>query len=500
MTIRTRLALWYSGLLALLIISFGVAVITISRLTLLQTLDSILAGQAQNLASIIDTAPLEASSTVFTYRDEQAFRSPGILIQIWRTHENGSPIDPVLERHSGLADDANTPLDASLFNKNAISFNSTVISGVPERVVALPIYTDEGLPIGLIQIATPLHAITNANDQILLITVISAMFVIAVSIGLGMWLSKHLLKPVEAVKEAATQISKTQDLSTRMQLSGVQDELGELGAVFNHMMERLEHLFKVQQEFIGDVSHELRTPLTSIIGNVELINKYGFDKESMEAIQREAERMSRMVNDLLLLSRADIGAIQMDMYPMDLDKIVLEAYEEALSMAKSRQLHIMLKKIETIKILGNPDRMRQLLRNLMSNAIKFTKDEGKISISVYTQGEKAFVDVQDTGIGISEDDKKRIFDRFFQANKARDRQDELDGPGLGLSIVRWIVDAHGGTIEVESKLGEGTRFRLELPLSAKGSDNDGVNGDDGDDDTRPNPKKKLIVTKRDAQK
>jgi hypothetical protein len=157
MTIRTRLALWYSGLLALLIISFGVAVITISRLTLLQTLDSILAGQAQNLASIIDTAPLEASSTVFTYRDEQAFRSPGILIQIWRTHENGSPIDPVLERHSGLADDVNTPLDASLFNKNAISFNSTVISGVPERVVALPIYTEEGLPIGLIQIATPLR-------------------------------------------------------------------------------------------------------------------------------------------------------------------------------------------------------------------------------------------------------------------------------------------------------------------------------------------------------
>jgi two-component system, OmpR family, sensor kinase len=468
MTIRTRLALWYSGLLTFLIISFGIAVITVSRVTLLQTVDQVLVAAAQNIASIIELVPQETSASLaIVLHDEQALRSPGISIQIWRTHENGEPITPVLERYSGVIAEDSSPLDTTLFNTQELSFNSTVINDVPERVIALPFHTSDGLPLGQIQIATPLHAITNANDQLLLITMISAAIVIAVSVGLGLWLSGHLLKPIEAIKEAAASISKGRDLSTRLEWSGAKDELGELSEVFNHMMERLEHLFSVQQRFIGDVSHELRTPLTSIIGNVEIMERYGMDKDSLDAVQREANRMARMVNDLLMLARADFGELQVDLYPMDLDRIVLDVYEQALELAKKRQLHVHLEGIEAVRIHGNSDRVRQLLLNLISNAIKFTKDGGRISLSVYPEGENAIVEVRDTGIGISEADKKRIFDRFFQADAARVHQDEHDGAGLGLSIARWIADVHGGAIDVESKLGEGTLFRLCLPIKGK---------------------------------
>lgn len=461
MTIRKRLALWYSGLFTLLILIFSITVITVSRVSLLQTVDHLLAGTAQNIARLIHTVPYDVAEL-----EKETFRSPGIAIQIWRTHENGHAIEPILETWAGVSSDT-APLDSSLVIVHQMSFNSTVINGVPERVVSLPFHSSDGAPLGVIQVATPLHAIVNANDQLLLITAISAAAVITVSIGLGMWLSQHLLKPIEAIKEAAASISKAQDLSTRLEWSGAKDELGELSEVFNHMMERLEHLFSVQQRFIGDVSHELRTPLTSIIGNVEIMERYGVDKDSLDAVQREAARMSRMVNDLLLLTRADFGEMQVDIYPIDLDRIALEVFEQTLPLAQKRELSLKLERIEALRIHGNADRIRQLLHNLLSNALKFTKGGGKISLSVYGKGENAIIEVRDTGIGISEADKKRIFDRFFQADFARVHQDENDGAGLGLSIVRWIIDVHGGSVEVDSQLGEGTIFRVVLPIHGK---------------------------------
>lgn len=461
MTIRKRLALWYSGLLTLLILIFSITVITVSRVSLLQTVDHLLAGTAQNIAQLVHTLPFDPSEL-----EQEIFRSPGISIQVWRTHENGTVIDPVLETWAGISSD-NKPLDSSLFHVHQMSFNSAVINDVPERIVSLPFHTSEGLPLGVIQVATPLHAIVNANDQLLLITAISACVVIAVSVILGMWLSQHLLKPIEAIKEAAASISKARDLSTRLEWSGAKDELGELSEVFNHMMERLEQLFSVQQRFIADVSHELRTPLTSIIGNVEIMERYGVDKDSLDAVQREAARMSRMVNDLLLLTRADFGEMQVDIYPIDLDRIALDVFEQTLPLAQKRELSITLERVEPLRIHGNADRVRQLLHNLLSNALKFTKGGGKISLSVFAKGENAIIEVRDTGIGISDADKQRIFDRFFQADFARVHRDENDGAGLGLSIVRWIIDVHGGSIEVDSKLGEGTVFRVLLPIHGK---------------------------------
>jgi signal transduction histidine kinase len=468
MTIRTRLALWYSGLLTLIIVIFSISVITVSRVTLLQTVDQVLATAAQTVISIIDPVPVAefgpADTVEIFFRSQDIFHAPGISVQVWRTRNNGELIEPLLEHASADMSGFEHALDPSFLTTHSVHFNSTTISDVPGRVITQPFFTESGELLGVVQIATPLRAIVDANDQLLIITLISAIICILVSIWLGRWLSSYLLRPIATITHAAASVSTTQDLSTRLEWQGANDELGELTRVYNHMMARLEKLFSVQQRFISDVSHELRTPLTTIIGNTELMDRYGMDKESLEAIQREAERMSRMVNDLLLLTRADSGEMTIDLYPVDLDGIVLEVYEQSLGLAKGRNLQILLDRLEPVRMEGNTDRLRQLLLNLISNAIKFTEDGGRIKLSAYPDGNHAVLEVEDTGIGISKADQERIFDRFFQADAARARRDDLYGAGLGLSIARWIVDIHGGTISIQSEPEKGSRFTIRMPI------------------------------------
>lgn len=456
----------------LVIIIFGVAVITVSRVTLLQTVDRILRETVADIQRSMDPQPIaeleEMDEFEIIFRSDDFFHAPGFSVQVWRTFQNETLLDdPVLVRSSNDVAIMTEPLDPNYLASTEIRFNSIVVNSVAERVITAPFLSRDGEMIGVIQVGTPLRAVADANDQILVITLISAMICIVVSIGLGMWLSKHLLKPIEGIKEAAGSIANTSDLSTRLKWDGPDDELGELTKVFNHMMERLENLFEVQQQFIGDISHELRTPLTSILGHLEIIDKYGVDADSIDALHRETERMSRMVNDLLLLTRADVGEMQIDLYRIDLDAIALEVYEQGLTLAKDRDLKILIDKLEPVTMTGNSDRLRQLLSNLLTNAIKFTPDGGSVSLSIFSEKNNAIIEVSDTGIGINETDLTRIFDRFFQADSARVHRHEFDGAGLGLSIARWIVDIHQGKIEVNSEVGEGTQFRVILPMNIK---------------------------------
>lgn len=458
--------MWYSGLLMVVIIIFGLVVITVSRVTLLQTVDQVLRTATMTVHDNIEPQPVDESNTdeplELVYRSEELFSAPGVSVQVWQTHHNGTRLDePLLHRSSSDIVSMPRPLDPNYITSDSPILNSIVVNGIPERVMTQPLSDDDGNLIGVIQVATPLTAIANANDQLLAITLITATICIFISIGLGLWLSKHLLKPIDAIKKAAENVANADDLTNRIQWNGPNDELGELSNVFNHMMGRLEHLFTVQQEFIGDVSHELRTPLTSIIGHLEIMDRYGVDKDSLDALHREANRMSRMVNDLLLLTRADSGELKIDLYPVELDHIALEVFEQSMKLAKDHKLNI--GRIESVQINGNVDRIRQLLLNLVSNAIKFTHNGGEITLSVYPEGQDAVIEVTDNGIGISKADKDRIFDRFFQADSARVRHDESDGAGLGLSIVRWIVDIHKGTIDVDSTIGKGTTFKVCLP-------------------------------------
>lgn len=467
MKFRTKLVLWYSGLLAILIFVFGISAYSIMDRTLIGAVDR----------SLTDTAKLVTSSTrvrlvgtfgppverVFSLPVLDLFRASGVEVQVWSVDQD----EPKLENASINIKGYDQPLNPETLGTREFIYTNVVINGRPMRVLTSPMFLQDKL-VANVQTVAVLDTVNDARENMLYIFGAGGVMAVVASVMIGMWLSRRALKPINNITAAAASIAKTDDLSTRLTWNGPADELGRLVSVFNAMMERLQDLFSVQQRFVADVSHELRTPLTSIRGNLDLIRRYGMDDMSLEAIESETDRMSRMVNDLLLLARADYGGLTLDLEPLDLDTVVMEAHRQALVLVKDRDLTVALAHLEPLRIEGNSDRMKQLLLNLLSNAIKFTPDGGRISLSLFRQGQQAVIEVADTGVGISEDDLKHIFDRFFQADESRSR-DGVQSAGLGLAIVKWIVDAHGGTVDVESTLGKGATFWVKIPLLLDGN-------------------------------
>jgi signal transduction histidine kinase len=386
------------------------------------------------------------------------FRASGVEVQVWSIDQG----EPVLENWSPNIRDYDQPLNPNTLGTSEFVYTNVIVNERPMRVLTSPMFLN-GQLVANVQAVAVLDTVNNARDSMLFVMSIGGLMAIVASVMIGMWLSRRALKPINNITAAAASISKTDDLSTRLTWHGPTDELGRLVSVFNGMMERLQDLFSVQQRFVADVSHELRTPLTAIRGNLDLIKRYGMDDMSFEAIESETDRMSRMVNDLLLLARADYGGLTLDLEPLDVDTVMMEAHRQAQVLVKDRDLTVSLAHLEPLRIAGNMDRMKQLLLNLLSNAIKFTPDGGRINLSLYRQDQQAVIEIADTGTGISEDDLKHIFDRFFQADESRNR-DGVQSAGLGLAIVKWIVEAHDGTIGVESQVGQGTTFWVKIPL------------------------------------
>ena len=221
---------------------------------------------------------------------------------------------------------------------------------------------------------------------------------------------------------------------------------------------------QTQQRLLADVSHELRTPLTAIRGNVDLMRRMGdADPESLEIIQEEIERMTRLVGDLLLLARADAGGLPLEKKKVELDNLLFEVYRQVRLLETA--VEVKVTEVDQVCMLGDVDRLKQLLLNLISNAIKYTPDGGRVDVSLSKKNGWAYINIADTGMGIPAEDLPYIFDRFYRVDKARARgQSGKGGAGLGLAIAKWIAQAHGGNIDVTSKVGEGTTFTIILPI------------------------------------
>jgi signal transduction histidine kinase len=281
------------------------------------------------------------------------------------------------------------------------------------------------------------------------------------------WLSANrALRPLDTITETAARISRADDLSRRIPLEGLpHDEVGRLAQAFNDTLERLERLFNAQRRFLADVSHELRTPLTTIRGNVDLLRRMGgADTDSLDAIQTEAERMSRLVYDLLLLAQSDAGTLPLAREPVELDTLLLEVFRESQVLAGGVQLGI--GEIDQAVVLGDRDRLKQLLLNLVSNALKFTPEGGRVTLNLTRPApDWARLVVADTGAGIPLDELPHIFERFYRVDKARARSQ--GGAGLGLAIAQRIAHVHGGRIEAASDgaTGRGSTFSVWLPLA-----------------------------------
>lgn len=214
--------------------------------------------------------------------------------------------------------------------------------------------------------------------------------------------------------------------------------------------------------FLADVSHELRTPLTVIKGNVGLVRKFGVDEESLSSIEAEVDRLTRMVGDLLLLAQAEAGSVPFDKVVVELDTILFEVFQQMRVLAGER-VRLQLVDIDQIQVLGDRDRLKQVLLNLMANAIQYTPAGGLVQLALARVENQARISVSDTGPGIPPEDLPHIFERFYRGEKSRTRN-KSGGFGLGLSIAYWIVRSHGGSIQVESQEGKGTTFHVLMPI------------------------------------
>jgi signal transduction histidine kinase len=337
------------------------------------------------------------------------------------------------------------------------------------RVLTQPIITSDQKVLGHLQVGARLNNIDLVKSLLLLTLATVGTFSVVLSAGVVTLTVGRALRPIEAVTNAALQITRADDLSRRVPLTGPStDEVGRLVTAFNSTLERIEKLFNSQRRFLADVSHELRTPLTAIRGNVDLMRRMKdlpADQESLDAIQSEAERMSRLVGDLLMLAQAESGNLPIARNDVELDTLLLDVYQQGRVLAGTR-VTLNLGEEDQALAYGDRDKLKQVLLNLVSNAIKYTPAGGHVTMGLARVNGWARFTVADTGVGIPPEDLPHVFDRFYRVDKSRTRAAGTpSGSGLGLSIAKWIAQAHGGRLEVSSQLGKGSVFSLWLPLA-----------------------------------
>ena len=269
------------------------------------------------------------------------------------------------------------------------------------------------------------------------------------------------LEPLEAIAGTAEHIASTGDIGVSVSRRGT-SEIAALGQAFDRMVERLRHLLQTQRQLLADTSHELRNPLTVIRTDLDLLGR-DLDPETRQEVaaeaQEEAARMSRLVSDILFLAREEIAA-RGPLEFVRLDDLVTDVVERLRQVAPEHE--IVLAGLDAVGVLGEPDRLRQMVANLVENAARYTPAGGRVTVSVKAAGtDWALVEIADNGIGIPAEHLPRIFDRFYRVDPARGRA--TGGTGLGLSIVKLVAESHGGSVSVESTPGQGSRFTVRLP-------------------------------------
>ena len=287
-----------------------------------------------------------------------------------------------------------------------------------------------------------------------------AAFLLTISVTL--WVLSRGLAPLRRVAETAEDIVSSGDVSKRVEGGTGDDEVGRIAASFNEVVSAIESTLVAQRRLLADTSHELRNPLTVVRTNVDMLGK-PLDEQTRREVadetEREIQRLIALVEDLSLLSRAE-GTRPVRMEPVRLDRLAREAVERLRVLAGTRTLEVEEHEPPAV-VLGDEDRLRQVLVNLVSNAIRYTAADGHIVVAVERRGDKGVVAVRDSGIGISAEHLPHVFERFYRADAARGRG--TGGSGLGLAIVKAIVEAHHGQVEAESEPGKGSVFTVSIP-------------------------------------
>jgi two-component system OmpR family sensor kinase len=335
--------------------------------------------------------------------------------------------------------------------------------------IITPVFRD-GQLLGYLVIGSPSDLLSQQH-RLALSLVLGSLGMLVVAFLGGLWLADRAMRPVAAIARAARTISET-DLGRRLNLPG-RDELTDLAATIDAMLARLESAFERQRRFVADASHELRTPLTII--NLEAGRALSTPRRAEEyqralgVVDAEAARMTRLVNDLLTLARMDSGQAALQLDELDLSDVALEAVERMEPLAREKRITLHTDDLPEVAVRGDRQYLLQMLSNLLENGIKYCSAGQSIRVRTSVDGRRGLLSVADDGPGIQAEHLPALFERFYRADAARthseDEASPSSGSGLGLSIVAWIVHAHGGTIAVKSDVGKGTTFDVTLPLS-----------------------------------
>lgn len=453
MSLRLRLTLLYSTLMGGILLVISAAVIIVVTALLFNDVDNALDAAQEVIlrqTKVNELGKIEANLTPTDI-------SPSVAMQVWG-------LDGELQTSFRTPEPfADKPFDAEMLDTDAPVYTNQREVGIHMRVLTVPLQ-QRGHLIAILQVAASLEVMdaarSNLTDVLAIIWVVTVLFS-----GIVVWFTLgQTLKPLGAITETVEQINRADDLSRRIPYQGPEDdEIGNLVGSFNQTLERLEALFTSQQRLLADVSHELRTPLTVIKGNVDLMRRMkSLDEESLRSIDQESGRLTRLVGGLLLLAQAESGKLALSMKRVELDLLLTEVFQEMSILARNK-VHLRLNEIDQAYVNGDRDRLKQVFINLVANAIQYTPQGGEVFLSLEKIGEQARIIIRDTGPGIPAEDLPHIFERFYRAEKSRTRR-ETAGFGLGLSIANWIVERHGGRIEVNSEERKGTTFAIWLPL------------------------------------
>lgn len=478
-SIRFRLALWFVFILAILLIGFSGMLFYMQRRELQAETLIRLESKFENVEKVFgtDTTNSQEQGFPITANDgDTSFQKEDVLVlynpdgsqqRMWGESTETVSLD--LSR-IGKGDERE-PITELLTLSNA--------NGQIQYVFKiLPLYS-KGAFTGYLALGTPLDP-RGQLEQLLITLVILIGSTLLISFAGGFWLADRAMRPVKTIAAKARSISET-DLSQRFNLSK-KDEIGQLAETFDSMLARLESAFARQRQFTADASHELRTPLTIV--NLETTRALSAPRpakeyqRALQVIQSENELMSRLVNDMLTLARMDAHQESLHKEPLDLSDLALDVVERLTPLAARHELKLETGELPEVLILGDRQALTQMLTNLVENAIKYTAQNGTnqtrrvlVETGTHPTQPLGWVRVSDTGPGIPGEHLAHLFDRFYRVDESRSRsEDESDegssptGSGLGLAIVESIAKIHGGNIEVQSELGEGTTFEITFPL------------------------------------
>ncbi len=496
--IRAQLMVWYTAVFALLILLFSIVLYTTLKASLASGVDTALQIRTQQIAAGVSFEGNKISIHDVTGElpslDNNSTNNQNNTNSTSNTNQTDEPNSTSnTGSQAGLQSDVNIgTLVRILDDKGKVFYSSPAFSSlsVPAISISNPLHgtpwqgtvtahngqtvrlysialIDNDHIFGVIQVGESLAQLTLTLQSITIALLIIAPFVLLLGAIVSYWLAKRAFKPIFQLTRTARDI-KAGDLHRRVPVPQAKDEVHELALTLNEMIGRLDLAFTQQRRFVADASHELRTPVAVIrnITDVALVQPLALDEYTtlLRDINAESERLGQLINDLLALARADEGQIPLDQEEIRLDLLASDVAATMEPLAVERGITLNLEKMEPATVKGDTARLIQVMMGLVDNALTYTNAGGTVTLNVGTHEASASFSVRDTGIGIAAEDIPHIFERFYRADPARSHV--AGGSGLGLAIVDWVVRAHGGSVSVESQVGQGSTFTVTLPLAS----------------------------------